>query len=160
MHMKTIQLSRGKVALIDDVDAELMSRFKWHAHKSQTKWYAMTDLGTFRRTMLYMHRLIIRTRVGEIIDHINGNGLDNRRSNLRICTLRQNLCFRPAPKNNRSGFKGVGFDRKSKKWRASITSNRKWFYLGLFDSKKEAALAYDSAAKEKFGEFAFLNFPD
>ena len=94
------------------------------------------------------------------IDHINGIKDDNRIINLRECTTQQNGMNRGPQKNNSSGYKGVGWSKKSSKWRAQIRFNNKSIYLGLFDDKKEAAKIYNKEAKKLFGEFVYLNEVD
>lgn len=146
-------------AIVDDGDFDVVSRFKWHAHKSGTKYYAMTDLGTDgKRTMLYMHKLILYpTPRGREIDHVNGNGLDNRKENMRFASRQQNSMNRPPPRNNTSGFKGVGWHKKSSKWKAAASVGGKTIHLGLFGSKAEAADAYNRYVSSRFQNFAFLN---
>ena len=112
------------------------------------------------RTSLPMHRLIMDAPKGMDIDHINGNPLDNRKSNLRICTRAENMRNRGAQKNNTSGYKGVGWCKHRKKWHAQIKHNGKQIYIGRYKDKEEAARAYDAKAKELHGEYAHLNFPD
>lgn len=104
-----------------------------------------------------MHRLILSLKSGEICDHINGDKLDNRKKNLRVCTSSQNLANRGSQKNSRSGIKGVTFYVRTGKWAANIAFNRKQTFLGYFLSKEEAASAYNQAAIEHHGEFARLN---
>jgi len=105
-----------------------------------------------------MHRLLIHAPKGMEVDHINGNGLDNRICNLRICTRSQNQINKGLQKNNTTGYKGVSFIKKHRKYRATIRINGKSMYLGEFESAKGAAFAYDNKAKELFGNFAKLNF--
>lgn len=93
----------------------------------------------------------------EQVDHINGDGLDNRKSNLRICNGSQNRCNKGKPKNNTSGYKGVTWHTPNKKWVAQIAVNGKHSYIGSFKTKEEAAKAYNKKAKELHGEFARLN---
>ena len=104
-----------------------------------------------------MHRLILNAKKGEQVDHINRNGLDNRKKNLRLCSHSQNGINRPFQKNNSSGFKGVHKYKYGGKWEVSIEKGGKNFYVGVFSDKKEAALAYNKKAKELFGEFAYQN---
>jgi len=94
------------------------------------------------------------------VDHINGNPLDNRKSNLRICTHAENSNNTGPRKNNTSGYKGVYWAKRNKRWLAQITHNGKQVYIGHYKDKEEAARAYDAKAKEFQGEFAYLNFPD
>jgi len=119
----------------------------------------ITRTGRRRRTTLKMHRLVVDTPKGMSTDHINGDGLDNRKQNLRICTHAENQRNRGPQKNNKSGFKGVYWQKNRKTWYARIQHNKKLLYLGCFKDKKEAAKAYDRKAIELHGEFAWLNFP-
>jgi flagellar basal body rod protein FlgC len=105
-----------------------------------------------------MHRLIMNTPDGMDTDHINSNGLDNRRQNLRICTHAENLANRKKQISNTSGYKGVSWDKSCKKWAANISICGKYKKLGRFTDLVEAARAYDAAAKEVYGEFAKPNF--
>jgi len=113
------------------------------------------------RCTIYLHRYVFSLSNpscdSRIIDHINGNPLDNRLSNLRAASQSQNMCNRPAPKSNKSGYKGVSFHKQSGKWRATIKQNCRQFSLGLYDRKEDAANAYNQAAKIIHGDFAFLN---
>jgi hypothetical protein len=158
--MRTIPLTQGKVAIVDDDDFERLNQFKWHALRNGPRiWYAVRlvrpDPDGPQRAVL-MHRLIIGNHSGWT-DHINGDGLDNRRSNLRVCTRSQNLANSKLRSDNTSGFKGVcRFAVKrptSKKWRAKLAGQ----LVGNFHTKEEAAQAYNRAAKETYGEFALLN---
>jgi len=158
--MKKIQLNNSRktknyrkyFALVDDEDFELVSQYKWSISS-----YGYAECRDSEHKILGMHRLIIPTKSGMKIDHINMNPLDNRRENLRICTHRQNLWNRIKPTNNTSGFKGVSWEKRRNKWRASICKNYKQFSLGEFFTKNEAALAYNRKARELFGNFARLN---
>lgn len=104
-----------------------------------------------------MHRLLMTSPTGTMVDHINGNGLDNRKENLRVVTNSQNLMNRGKNKNNTSGYKGVLWDKVRNKWIALIGFNNKNIYLGRFFTKNEAAFAYNAKAEELFGEFAQIN---
>lgn len=153
--MKTILLSQGKVALVDDEDFERLSKFKWYTFRDINRFYAArnikNDNGNQRR--LSMHRDILNLKDSSIdIDHKNHDGLDNRRQNLRICTRRQNAQNRRKLAGCASNFKGVSLN--SGKWRARIKYNKKRIHLGYFISEQEAANAYLNAAQEYFGEFA------
>ncbi len=147
--MKNIQLSQAKQAIVDDEDFEKVNQYRWYLNSN----------GYARRThpKTYMHQFILDIQKGKTVDHINGEKLDNRRENLRICTALQNSYNHSVNKNNTSGFKGVGWHNQMKKWRAYIDFNNHNRHLGLFNNKIDAALAYNKAAIELFGEFAKLN---
>lgn len=159
--MKQIPLTQGKFAIVDDEDYEWLNQWKWYARKHRNTFYAIrnTNQQSSERKHVRMHRLILGLRKGDgkTSDHKNGNGLDNRRKNLRICTKSQNSQNRLPLKNTSSKFKGVYWDKKGKIWRAGIQKNSKRIYLGCFKSEIEAAKAYDRKAKELFGEFALCN---
>ena len=107
-----------------------------------------------------MHREIMNAPEGLVVDHINRNGLDNRKVNLRLATAMQNVWNSKRNVNTDSSkYKGVSWDKNKHKWRASIGIDRKTKHLGYFEDEKMAAKAYDKAAKEHRGEFAVLNFP-
>ena len=154
--MKTIQLTQGFFALVDDTDWELVSRFKWQANRGRTTSavYAMT---TINKKGVLMHRLILGIKAS--IDHIDGNGLNNQRANLRACTNQQNQANRTKQAGARSIHKGVSFFKGTKKWTASISVNARKVHLGYFSNEIDAARAYDRKAVELSGEFARLNFP-
>lgn len=152
-----VPLTQGQNAIVDAADFEWLSKWHWNAHwnKKTKSFYAEKDVRF--DGVAAMHRTILGCTKGEGVDHRNGDTLDNRRENIRKCTTRQNSCNRSAQRNNTSGFKGVTWDKSTSKWRARIGEFRK--HLGLFASPEEAARVYDAAAKEQFGEFAYLNFP-
>lgn len=149
---REIHLTQGKIALVDDDDYEPLSRFKWSACKNRNTYYARREGATTdgRRTTFYMHREILGKV--HLIDHRDGNGLNNTRENLRAATVGKNGQNRRQQRNNTSGFKGVC--RCGSKWRAQITADGKWYHLGLFESPELAACAYNTAAQELHGEFA------
>jgi len=145
--MKEIPLTKGKVAIVDDDDFEYLSKFRWYV---DARGYAVHK----RKEIVYMHRLISKTPKGLETDHINGNKLDNRKENLRHCTKSENMRNRGKQTNNKSGYKGVSWHLRAKKWLAHIVINRKSIHLGLFDDPEEASKTYRKAEKEMFGEFA------
>lgn len=175
--MKYIQLTQGKKAIIDDIDYLLVSQFKWHFRKSgrtngkngyaehsqyDPKLYrkARQEGHTrYNKKAIFMHNLILKPKQDFQVDHINRNGLDNRRSNLRIGTVSQNYANFPKKQNTKSKYRGVSFLKRieGKPWQASTTVNGKLAYIGVYKTEKEAALAYNKAAKKFFGEFAQLN---
>ena len=152
--VKQIPLSQGQFALVDAENYDFLITKNWYAWDNRRGgFYARHSI--IGGEKIYMHRLIMDASKGIYIDHINGNGLDNRRCNLRICTNQQN--HRNKSKNfGNSLYKGVAWHKKAKKWEAYIKYNKK-NHLGLFLTQEEAALAYNIAAKKYFGEFAKLN---
>jgi len=159
--MKTIELTQGKVALVDDADYLYLNQFKWHAHLhySGRIWYAIrgTVRDDGRKTTIPMHRVIMKARPDEQVDHIDHDGLNNQRINLRLCTVSQNAGNSNKHKHSRNPYKGVHLT-DSGRYRAYITINSRRINLGRFDDPIEAAEAYDAKAREVFGEFALTNF--
>jgi len=155
---KTISLSQGKVARVDEEQFEWLNAWKWCAHKGRNTWYAVRrDYSGDKPKMVSMHRLLLGPPPGMETDHRNGDGLDNRRSNLRACTRRQNQMNKRKQTGCMGRFKGVCWSRPKRKWWAYIKISGKQCSLGYFDDDREAALAYNAAALEHFGEFARLN---
>lgn len=157
-NVREIELTRGKIALVSAEDYERLSAVKWYAMKDSRSGTFTAARGGGGRFIL-MHRLII----GDIpegleIDHINGDSLDNRRENLRICKHSQNRKNNKKYETNTSGFMGVHFRTERQKWVAMIYADGKRQYLGHYDTPEEAAVAYDEAALRLHGEFATLNF--
>lgn len=113
-----------------------------------------------RGQTILMHRLITGAAPGQEVDHVNRDGLDNRRANLRVATRSQQIANQDIRLDNTSGYRGVSWRRDSRRWQAQLTVNGKWRGLGCYDDPEDAARAYDAAAREHFGEFAVLNFPD
>lgn len=147
-----ILLPRGHVLVVDDADAPFVRRFTWHAIPARTTFYAQAG----NHPNLTAHRLLLDPPPGVLVDHVNRNGLDNRRANLRLCNQSQNKANRPAPRNNTSGFKGVSRTRGGR-FAAYITVDYRKRHLGTFATAHDAAFAYDVAALEAWGEFALLN---
>lgn len=157
--MKEIQLTKGLFAIVDDADYDWLNQWRWYAHKGTRTFYANRRKNTRIFTKpTQMHREIMNAPDDMEVDHIDGNGLNNTRANLRICTHKQNKQNVPKYANNTSGYKGVSIDRKNNKWTARIKANNKYYFLGYFQTPEEAAHAYDEAAKKYFGEFAYTNF--
>jgi hypothetical protein len=150
-----IRLFAGQIALIDDADRALVEGRRWHL---VGEGYAGTCGGGRKgKPTIYMHRLLMPGSVQ--VDHINGDRLDNRRSNLRAATPAENSrnCKRYA--NNTTGYRGVHLHRQRGRWIASLRAQGEPVYIGIFDSPELAARAYDDAARERFGVFARFNFP-
>ena len=149
-------------AKISPEDAQLVLKYRWviRGHTKYGKWvkYACTDIrrNGVRKTYK-MHRLILNAEDGMHVDHINGDGLDNRRENLRLVTPQQNQANSRKRSKMTSRFKGVCWHAAARKWRATLAINHRSLHLGLFDDEILAAQAYDEKAREMFGEFAHLN---
>jgi hypothetical protein len=150
-------------ARVDPEDYRRLAEYKWFLAGSPTGCYAAHwhyPEDSKRRRKVWMHRQIIDIPPGMVCDHINRNGLDNRKANLRPATISQNLCNRPKRKTKtRSRYKGLEWDRAQRKWKARLQLNGRKIYLGSFKSEEAAARAYDTAAKKYHGQFATLNFP-
>ena len=159
--MRTIPLTQGKDAIVDNSDYEELSKYKWCLHGG---CYAARGYHSNGKLIIEkMHQRILGTAPpGYEIDHINGNTLDNRKENLRFVTHQQNVfnSNRKTPKNpgtTHSGYKGVLWRNDRKKWRVSITCDGIRHYIGLYENKHEAARAYNEAARRFFGQYAKLN---
>ena len=153
---REIKLTKGKVATVDDADFEMLNKHKWHLCRKTHKEYAYRRDYTNGKPgkMVSMHRVILEAKPGSTIDHINGDGLDNRRNNLKFVNKSQNG-FNSGPKSyNTSGFKGV--EKFGNNWKASVKINGYRFRSDSFYTKEEAALAYNELAKLVY-EHAYLN---
>lgn len=159
--MKEIQLTDGKVALVDDADLEMLSVYTWWAQPGSKTHYACAQIAGCTAP-LRMHRLLLNVNNPRIqVDHADRNGLNNQRSNLRIVTVAQNAQNRKLPITNTSGFKGIVWMKRSQKWAAQvrITENGKqrMAYFRRFPTRVEAAMAYDLKAVEIYGPYAATN---
>lgn len=155
-----IPLTQDKVALIDAADYERVSSFKWIASKHQKTYYATSTTGgphQFRK-QIALHRLILDAPSGTQVDHIDHNGLNCQRYNLRLCNESQNGANRIRNLNNTSGYKGVTWNKRRKKWHGKTKHEGSYIHLGFFNTAEEAAYAYDAKVRELFGEFALTNF--
>lgn len=150
--VRQIPLTQGKVALVDEEDYEMVSQFKWYAHLAHNIWYARRSVHTPRQFAIRLHRFILDAPSDMQVDHINGDGLDNRRANLRLCTeTENNRNARKKPGSSR--FKGVHWHKASCKWCAAIQVNLRRLHLGLFDSEEAAHRAYCEASAKYHGKF-------
>lgn len=160
--MKEIPLTQGLVALVDDDDFEWLSQWKWCLLPDRKTHYAGRNrrLSDGHGGVLRMHRVILDAPAGFVVDHIDHNGLNNQRNNLRLCTHRENIANNQRARGA-SGFRGVKLDkhRKGKPFMARIRTDGRLFHLGCFEKPEDAARAYDDAALARWGEFATLNFP-
>jgi len=159
--MKEIQLTQGKVAIVDDEDYQMVNQFKWYALKNGNTFYARRVVPVNgRQKTVHMHQFIIGdTPKKSDIDHKDGNGCNNQKLNLRICTHQENMMNQKKPdKNCTSIYKGVCWHKRDNKWQSRIQIDGKLIHIGYFMDESDAARAYDKAAKHHFKEFAYLNF--
>ena len=159
--MKEIPLTQGKIALVDDEDYERVNSHKWYAGRDGRTFYAHrnTPIKDGKQITCIMHRFILGLGKGDgkYVDHIDHDGLNNQKSNIRIVTHSQNHMNRISLKNTSSKYKGVCWNKRAKCWHSQIRINSKFIYLGIFEDEKEAAKAYNRKAIELFGEYALLN---
>lgn len=152
--MKKINLTREYSAIVDDEDFESISQFSWYAHLTKTKVYARRREG-HGGPAFYMHKQILPGNSN--VDHRDGDGLNNRRMNLRPCTQSQNMANQSKRIGTSSRYKGVSFFRRDRNWMAYLNKNGKRIHLGYHPTADAAAIAYNIEAKIQFGEFAKLN---
>jgi hypothetical protein len=158
---RLITLTQGYYAIVDKEDYDELNRHSWYVWKSNRNFYASrTDYSTGKQKTILMHRQIIGlTDRKQEIDHIDHDGLNNKRSNIRVVTHAQNLHNMRPNKNSSSKYKGVCWNKNLCKWQAGIEVSQRKIHLGLFHDEEEAAKAYDKKAVELFGEYSCLNFP-
>ena len=166
--MKEIPLTKGYVALVDDEDYEGVSRFKWHARPDRRTVYASRwvylggGVKDKKQKLVHLHHFVLGIddlASPEVqVDHEDHNGLNCQKCNLRVATTTQNLANQQKTRGT-SQYKGVYWQASRRKWVAKIKLNKKSTWLGRFASEEAAARAYDSAARQMFGEFCLLNFP-
>lgn len=161
--MKTIELTNGMKVLVDDEDYDFLMQWKWNPYKrkSDNTTYAARTLHENRKSVyvIRMHRVIMKIDdPNVVIDHMDHNGLNNQKSNLRVCAQKFNSKNTSSRTNSSSKYLGVGWDSKRGKWKAKMRSNGKEIFIGRFDSEIDAAKAYDEAAIKHHGEFANPNF--
>lgn len=157
-----IPLPQGKVVLVDDEDYDWLNQWNWRAHRAHDADMFYVIRRTFKhegRRVVAMHRQILGASPGELVDHRDGNSLNNQRSNLRFCDWFQNNWNRRKGVRNSSGYKGVYWHKTNNSWAAQIVFKGHKLHLGLFPNPIEAARTYDVAAFEHYGDFAVLNFP-
>ena len=162
---RRIPLTQGEYAIVDPDDYERLRKYKWNVCKRSNTSYAVRHKWLpekKRYTTVSMHREIIDVPEGLFVDHINHRGLDNRKANLRPATPAQNTQYAryPKKKNATSKYRGVWYNKKTKRWRAVIGINNTRKVIGNFRNELDAAKAYDAAAKKYYKEFAILNFPN
>jgi hypothetical protein len=163
--MKEIPVHGGLIALIDDEDEALVQGFDWHPVHTNGKSQTYANAWVYSTNpphRVYMHRLLLDVPDDVMVDHINRDGLDNRRSNLRPCTNSQNLLNAAKRRTNygtslSSTYKGVSWNKGHNKWRSYVFLGGKQIFLGYFVSEVDAALTYNRAATQHYGEFARLN---
>jgi hypothetical protein len=164
--MKQIDVSTQKhpdaITMVDDSDFKSLMdcKCRWSASNYSRNSKTIYVTARIDGKRVPMHRVILNAPDGMEVDHIDGNGLNNQRSNLRLVTTQQNSWNRGIKSTNKSGYKGVCFRKASNMWRSSIWLNGKYISLGSFFCLIKAAKAYDTAAIKYFGEFARLNFPE
>lgn len=152
--MRQIQLTQGKVTLVDDTEYGFLNRYKWCANKIGCTYYAVRG-----KDHIYMHRIILKAPSRVEVDHVNSDTLDNRRMNLRLCNSCENNRHRRLSCINKTGFKGVSRTTKNPKnpYVAYISVDNRNINLGYYHTAEQAAKSYDSAALKHFGRFALTN---
>jgi len=157
--MKEILLGQGKYTIVDGGWFEELNQWKWYVSSNGYVIRNAKMVNGKRGPQIHMHRIILNTPEGMQTDHINGNRLDNRKTNLRVCTNSENLANQRPIRGGSSKFKGVTWHNRDKMWMSYIRKDHKRIHLGYFNNEAHAAEAYDRAAMKLFGEFSRLNFP-
>lgn len=152
--MKLVPLTKGYFTVVDDCDYDHLMQIPWRYNNNG---YAITAQTPNPRAM---HHYILQVPPGKVVDHINRDRLDNRRSNLRVCTPEENSKNRSKRRGSLSKYKGVSYSRRDKVWAVKIWVGGKNKHLGVYRCEIQAAMAYDVAAIEHYGEFANINFPN
>lgn len=157
--VKELPLTKGYVAIVDDEDYEFVSQWKWSAKVQKNTVYAFRKYRKDgKQITISLHRQLMGNPPGMEVDHIDRDGLNNRRINLRLATHQQNA-YNATPQKNRSGYRGVTWYKPYKKWVVVLMKDGKKHHVGYFDNPEDGGRAYDKAARELHGEFATLNFP-
>lgn len=159
--MKEIPLTRGYVALVDDEDFERASQYKWHAQAGRNTTYASRDVTiNGAKKSVYLHRFVLSVPAGVAVDHIDRNGLNCQKYNLRSCSNSQNSYNQGVSPKNTSGYRGVSWNKRLGKWHAYVSAKGKRRHVGFYDTPEDAAGMRDVYAGALHGKFAYLNFPD
>jgi DUF4097 and DUF4098 domain-containing protein YvlB len=153
--MRIIPLTKGKLAIVDDNDYDWAMQWKWQVSSEGYAVRSAHDIKYGKKVR--MHRALVNAPDGFEVDHINGNRLDNRRQNLRICTHKDNQRNMSKKRGASSIYKGVHWNSRDKRWIVKIKTNEKQVCVGRYKLEVEAAIAYNNAAKKIYGEFARLN---
>jgi len=150
-----VPLTRGREAVIDAADVHLIKGYAWRISAARGRFYAVTCLprNGQKQKSIWMHRTILPPTEGVIVDHIDGDGLNNRRANLRLATVSQSMCNAKMRSDNSSGYRGVAFVRAENKWAAYITVQKKRLSLGRFDTAESAHDAYVAASAKYHGDY-------
>lgn len=152
-NVKYIPLTQGRFAIINEEDFEEVNKYRWNFNSGYAKHNYYTN--GKKKEKLFLHRFILKAKTGEMVDHINGDKLDNRRCNLRVCSHNGNMRNRGIQKNNTSGYKGV--HKEGNKFKARIRVSGKLLHIGMFNTAKIAAIEYNKMAVKLHGDFARLN---
>ena len=151
-----VPLTRGMTAIVDLPDKHHVEGYNWQARKDDDRWYAVRVMrhdDDGKQHMVYMHRSILDAPAGVTVDHKDGDGLNNRRVNIRLATHQENMFNQRTPKDNTSGYKGVCWNKASRKWQAQISVGGRTVYLGLFETAEQASSVYETEATRRRGVF-------